>query len=437
VNRNLCLGGLVRIVLLLVTAVLLATAGPAEARVKAPKVKAQTVAESAPSVKFTVTLPAKPARAISVSYATRNGTATAGGDYVKAAGKLKFRKGKRTGSVTVKLLNDTTDEISESFSLRLSAVKKKLKAGSATAVILDDDDPPVGGGGSPATGGGPPGPGGPVPAVESCNGVDDDLDGTADDGVCVANVTLAGSGTGTVSSSPGGINCPGVCSASFRPQGTSVTLTATPTGGSTFTGWSGACSGTSTTCTFTSGERSVTATFTPPPGPAAGDIVINEINYDPASAPNGDANGDGLSSATQDEFVEIVNSATGARNLGGVTLSTGAGLKHTVPADTVLKSGCVLVVFGGGTPTGAFGGAVTQVASSGGLGLTPSATVTLRDAGATELASHAYTDTATDESLTRSPDISGTFTPHLTATSNAHRFSPGTQLSGTAFSGCS
>ena len=52
-------------------------------------------------------------------------------------------------------------------------------------------------------------------------------------------VTEAGTGTGTVTSGPGGINCPGTCSASFN-SGTSVTLTKLRERNSTFGGWSGA-----------------------------------------------------------------------------------------------------------------------------------------------------------------------------------------------------
>ncbi|HWC51738.1 MAG TPA: hypothetical protein VG453_08620, partial [Nitrospira sp.] len=53
-------------------------------------------------------------------------------------------------------------------------------------------------------------------------------------------VQRIGSGSGTVTSAPGGINCGGggSCSASF-PTGSTVTLTATPAAGSTLTGWSG------------------------------------------------------------------------------------------------------------------------------------------------------------------------------------------------------
>lgn len=76
-------------------------------------------------------------------------------------------------------------------------------------------------------------------------------------------------GSGTVTSSPSGISCGSVCAANVT-NGASITLTATPASGSTFTGWSGDCSGTGT-CTLTmNSDRSAVANFlgtaTPPPG---------------------------------------------------------------------------------------------------------------------------------------------------------------------------
>ena len=74
-------------------------------------------------------------------------------------------------------------------------------------------------------------------------------------------VALAGSGTGSVSSSPTGISCGADCTESYA-SGTVVTLTALADAGSVFAGWSGACSGTAATCQVTmSAARSVTATF--------------------------------------------------------------------------------------------------------------------------------------------------------------------------------
>ncbi len=75
------------------------------------------------------------------------------------------------------------------------------------------------------------------------------------------SVTKSGTGTGTVTSSPGGLDCGSVCDVMFA-AGTVVTLTATPAAGSTFGGWSGACTGTAATCTVTvTGGHAVGAAF--------------------------------------------------------------------------------------------------------------------------------------------------------------------------------
>ncbi len=74
-------------------------------------------------------------------------------------------------------------------------------------------------------------------------------------------VKLTGTGSGSVTSAPAGINCPaGLCSTSFI-TGTVVTLIATPNIGSTFTGWSGRCTGTATCVVTMTANTSVTATF--------------------------------------------------------------------------------------------------------------------------------------------------------------------------------
>ncbi len=81
------------------------------------------------------------------------------------------------------------------------------------------------------------------------------------------SVTKEGAGSGTVTSSPTGIDCGSTCSASFALS-TRVTLTAIPASGSSFSGWGGSCSGEATTCTVTVlGARSATATFTGEPAP--------------------------------------------------------------------------------------------------------------------------------------------------------------------------
>ena len=75
-------------------------------------------------------------------------------------------------------------------------------------------------------------------------------------------VTKAGTGSGTVTSAPGGISCGNDCTESYA-NGTSVTLTAVASAGSTFAGWSGSgCSGTGTCTVSMTAAKAVTATFT-------------------------------------------------------------------------------------------------------------------------------------------------------------------------------
>ncbi len=74
------------------------------------------------------------------------------------------------------------------------------------------------------------------------------------------SVSTSGDGSGTVTSNPAGINCGSTCTASFTAN-TSVTLTANLGSGSTFSGWSGACSGTGSCTVNMSNAQSVTASF--------------------------------------------------------------------------------------------------------------------------------------------------------------------------------
>ena len=78
-------------------------------------------------------------------------------------------------------------------------------------------------------------------------------------------VNVQGAGTGTISSAPGGINnCASNCTAKFD-GGSFVSLTPTPTSGSSFAGWGGDCSGTGDCTVHMTGARSVTASFSNAP----------------------------------------------------------------------------------------------------------------------------------------------------------------------------
>lgn len=76
-------------------------------------------------------------------------------------------------------------------------------------------------------------------------------------------MTKSGPGTGTVTSSPAGIACGPTCVWTF-PDGTTVTLTATPSGRSRFGGWSGDCTGTGLCVLSMTANHSVNAKFVKP-----------------------------------------------------------------------------------------------------------------------------------------------------------------------------
>lgn len=75
------------------------------------------------------------------------------------------------------------------------------------------------------------------------------------------SVAKLGSGSGTVLSNPSGINCGSSCLSNFV-SGTYVTLMVSPTNGSVFSGWTGSCSGSSSSCTvYINSSKSVVANF--------------------------------------------------------------------------------------------------------------------------------------------------------------------------------
>lgn len=110
---------------------------------------------------------------------------------------------------------------------------------------------------SPTPDGGGLGDGGPPPDVAPPTDGGPRIDAPPSPNVLVV---LAGAGSGRVTTTPAGIDCGSDCSEAFS-IGATVTFTATPATGSTFEGWSGACSGTGT-CALTIGTTvAVTATF--------------------------------------------------------------------------------------------------------------------------------------------------------------------------------
>ena len=85
---------------------------------------------------FRVTLDTAQSSAVSVRYATSDGTATAGADYVATSGALRFEAGETAKTVSVPVLNDAHDEGSETLTLTLShPFGAELADGTATGTI--------------------------------------------------------------------------------------------------------------------------------------------------------------------------------------------------------------------------------------------------------------------------------------------------------------
>jgi hypothetical protein len=165
-------------------------------------------------------------------------------------------------------------------------------------------------------------------------------------------------------------------------------------------------------------------------------FLINEVLYDPASGSAGDANGDGTRDANEDEFIEFFNSGP-ELDLSGYTISDASQLRHTFPAGSIVPVNGVIVVFGGGTPTGNFGGAIVQTASEGLLNMSNSGDfMTLRDPSGNVVLTFDVEPLSNNpnESYTRNPDLTGEFEQHAgISEANGALFSPGTRLDGTDF----
>ena len=105
-----------------------------------------SVAENVSSgtVTITVTLSATPAQTVTVQYATSDGTAEAGSDYVAASGTLTFAAGETSKTFSITILDDSTAEADETVNLALSSpVKATLGAQSTAVLTITDTESPV------------------------------------------------------------------------------------------------------------------------------------------------------------------------------------------------------------------------------------------------------------------------------------------------------
>ena len=172
-------------------------------------------------------------------------------------------------------------------------------------------------------------------------------------------------------------------------------------------------------------------------------LIINEVLYDPPSGIEGDANGDGTREAQEDEFIEFVNLG-GTLDLSGYRVHDNAQERHVFPQGTIIPSGGVLVLFGGGNPTGTFGNAIVQTASAGILNMNNAGDfVTVYNSNGEVVLTFDVEPLSNnpDESYTRYPDLNLEpgddgilFYQHAgIGEALGAFFSPGTRIDGTNF----
>ena len=184
-------------------------------------------------------------------------------------------------------------------------------------------------------------------------------------------VSMAGTGTGKVAATP---------QATSYKEGTSVSLLATPSTMSNFTGWSGDCIGVANPCSLTlSDNRTVTATFTPSTGGA---------QYDGSYAgkwSGGQSNGATL---TSDIALQLANGAVQG-TLGPISGSVGAF------SGTVSPTGAIAATIASGTNGCAVSltGQATTVTSAGATTATISGAYTLLASVTCKTASGTWTAT--------------------------------------------
>jgi hypothetical protein len=98
------------------------------------------VRESGSTVTVTVTRSGDLSEAVSVSYATTNGTARAGTDYAATGGVLSFAAGEASKTFTVPIINDGALEDDETFKVSLSSPKVAGLGDVVTATVTIGDD---------------------------------------------------------------------------------------------------------------------------------------------------------------------------------------------------------------------------------------------------------------------------------------------------------
>ncbi|NJO96443.1 MAG: hypothetical protein HC764_10810 [Pleurocapsa sp. CRU_1_2] len=92
---------------------------------------------------FTVSLDNPSSKEITLDYATADGTAIAGEDYIATNGTVTFAPGESTKAIAVTIIGDNLDEIDEAFTLNFTNPSNvTISNNQGTVTITDEDDAP-------------------------------------------------------------------------------------------------------------------------------------------------------------------------------------------------------------------------------------------------------------------------------------------------------
>ena len=179
----------------------------------------------------------------------------------------------------------------------------------------------------------------------SCSGTSDECNLTMDVARSVTatfaplpKLTVTVDGNGNVSGGAGAINCGNggvICSANFALNAT-VTLIASPATGATFTGWTGACGGSGTTCTVLMNEsKNVTATFAGGTAGGAGFLLTVSVFGSGTVTGAGINCGNGSTTCSTTPAVNATVTLTATPAAGATFSGWGGSCSGTIPTCTV------------------------------------------------------------------------------------------------------
>jgi uncharacterized repeat protein (TIGR02543 family) len=221
-------------------------------------------------------------------------------------------------------------------------------------------------------------------------------------------LTVSVSGNGNVSGGSGAISCGSggdVCSANFA-QNATVTLVATPATGATFTGWTGACGGTATSCTVLMNEsRNVTATFSGGTAGGAGFLLSVSVSGAGTVTGAGINCGNGATTCSTTPAVNSSVTLTATPAAGATFSGWGGSCSGTIPTCTVQMTAArsVTATF----TTGGGGATVRLTVSVTGSGTVSGGGITCGNGSG---ACTANLTTGSSVTLTATPATGATFT---------------------------